>query len=138
MTYLTHLDKIKTAFAIYLHMKDVQVEEQADNSYSIDKDTFYIYLDGNNIWQFQVMEHIYSSNYYDPDVQELITIFVHTSFDKCLIGGIKEYQDAQYGESLASIAEDNYHKLLEADKSLYNYGDPDKDAIHQIILEEDY
>ena len=112
MTYLTHLDKIKTAFAIYLHMKDVQVRQDGESEFSVNNDSFYIQLNENNIWQFQVM-FIHYTPYDEPDDRELKTIFAHLNFDKCLIGGIKEYQDAAYGESLASIAEGNYYKLLE-------------------------
>lgn len=115
MTYLTPSDKIKTAFSIYLHMKDVQVRQDGESEFSVNDDSFYIYLDENNIWQFQCLESHYSLNYLEPDDQELKTIFVHTSFDKCLIGGIREYQDAAYGEAMASIAEDRYMKLLETE-----------------------
>lgn len=114
VNYLTPSDKIKTAFAIYLHMKDVQVEEVDENEFSIDTNGFYILLDDNYIWHFQVMFTHYTP-YDEPDDHELETIFVHTSFDKCLIGGIKEYQDAAYGDAMASIVEDRYMKLLETE-----------------------
>ena len=110
---VSKIEKIKTAFSLYLHMEGVQIEEVDKNVYSVNHETkgifseglFFIHLDENNIWNFD--------GYLEHGDQELRTIFVHLDFDKCLIGGIREYQDAYYSNVLADIAERNYHELLE-------------------------